>query len=43
MLPALTQNGEGSKSLDEWFSTKGDFVPRGTSGNVWGHSVVATG
>ena len=43
MLPLLTQNGEGNKSLDQWFSTKGDFVPQGTFGNVWGHSVVTTG
>lgn len=27
-----------SESLEQGFSTRGDFVPSGTSGNVWGHS-----
>lgn len=23
-------------NIDEWFSTRGNFVPMGTSGNLWG-------
>lgn len=43
MLPRLNQDGGGNKSLVQWFLTKGDFAPRRTFGNVWGHFVVTTG
>lgn len=36
------RRGSGKLFLQQWFSTRGNFGPQGTFGNVWRHLVITT-
>ena len=45
VFPEVVQGGAlalyvGEKDLEQWFTTRGNFVLRGTSSNIWKHFYI---